>query len=97
MTTILASEGYPSSPKKGEVITIPADLPENTLLFHAGTKSENGEITTSGGRVLAATGVGDTVGEAAAASRSLANAVDFDGKVFRQDIGWREANRMQEN
>ncbi len=97
VTTILASEGYPSSPKKGAVITIPAELPENTLLFHAGTKSDGDEITASGGRVLAATGVGETVAEAATASRALADAVEFDGKISRRDIGWREENRMQED
>ncbi len=83
VTTILASEGYPSSPQKGAVITIPAEIPENTLLFHAGTTSSDGNIVASGGRVLAATGTGKTVAE-------------VDSKIFRRDIGWREENRMQQ-
>ena len=95
VTTVLAAEGYPSSPKKGAVIKIPEHLPTNTLLFHAGTDSRNGEIVATGGRVLAATGIGDTVGNAAAASVALANAIQFDGKVLRRDIAWRETRRLQ--
>jgi phosphoribosylamine--glycine ligase len=93
VTTVLAAEGYPISPRKGTAITIPTPVPDNTLLFHAGTAIENGVLRTSGGRVLCATGLGGNVPEAALASRQLADAVAFDGKVYRRDIAWREIDR----
>lgn len=93
VTTVLAAAGYPESPQKGATIRLPAETPENTQLFHAGTRDEGGTLTVSGGRVLCATGFGPDVGSAAEASRHLADAIDFDGKVFRRDIAWREVAR----
>lgn len=93
VTTVLAAEGYPASPKKGAAITVPDDLPANTYLFHAGTTVDGGVLRADGGRVLCATGVGTDVPAAAHASRQLAEAVAFEGKVFRRDIAWREIAR----
>jgi phosphoribosylamine-glycine ligase len=79
---------------KGAAISIPEDLPSDTLLFHAGTSYDNnGVLRTAGGRVLCATGLGANVPEALARSQSLADAVRFEGKVFRRDIAWREVAR----
>ncbi len=64
------------------------DTEESEIIFHAGTKSENGGIVTSGGRVLAATAMGDDIRDALARSNSLAEKVSFDGKYFRRDIGF---------
>ena len=69
-----------------------ADDPD-VLLFHAGTGYDEGVLRTSGGRVLAATGLGTTLAEAAARSRRAAREIRFDGKYFRSDIGWRELAR----
>jgi phosphoribosylamine--glycine ligase len=93
VTTVLASHGYPDSPRKNDPIRLPPP-PHGLHVFHAGTsRDETGELVTSGGRVLAITGTGDTVEEAAACSREYAERVSFDGKQFRRDIGRRELER----
>jgi phosphoribosylamine--glycine ligase len=94
VTTVLAARGYPDRPEKGAVITIPADLPDDVMVFHAGTRMDaDGTLRTAGGRVLAVTAVRPTFTEAQAASRAAAEQIQFDGKQFRRDIGWREAAR----
>lgn len=94
VTTVLAARGYPEAPVKGTVIEIPHELPTDTLLFHAGsTVDAQGTLRTAGGRIFSATGLGGTVKEAAERSRRLAEAVEFEGKVYRRDIAWREARR----
>ncbi len=94
VTTVLAAPGYPVEPIKGAGITLPAELPPNTILFHAGTSRDPaGVLRTAGGRVFAATGLGATVEAAGERSRELAGAIQFDHKVFRRDIGWREVAR----
>ena len=94
LTTVLASEGYPGSYATGREIQLPAlDEDQGVLFFHAGTFEEDGRLFTSGGRVLAATGVAATLAEAAELSRSAAQAVRFEGKRYRTDIGWRELAR----
>ena len=93
VATVLAAPGYPDAPEKGATISLPAELPEHTILFHAGTEDRSGPLRVSGGRVLCATGVGPDMSTALEASQRLAHAVDFRGKVFRSDIGWREIER----
>ncbi len=93
VTTVLAAAGYPEAPQKGATISIPDELPADTVLFHAGTRIVEGTTTVSGGRVLCATGTGPTVTAAAEASRSLAEIIQFEGQFFRRDIGWREVAR----
>ena len=86
-TVMVVSGGYPGSYSKGKVITGTEDV-RDAILFHAGTKlGENGELLTSGGRVIACSAYGDTIGQALANSYAAANTVDFDGKYFRRDIG----------
>jgi phosphoribosylamine--glycine ligase len=97
VTTVVASGGYPGSYAKGNPIDIPVDLEQNdVVLFHAGTKIEAGRLVTSGGRVIAATGLGSTFAQAAEASRTAAEAIRFDGSFFRNDIGWRERARLEQ-
>ncbi len=94
VTTVLAAPGYPESPQKGGAITVPEETLADTILFHAGTTvDDQGALRVSGGRVLCATGLGPDVQTALEASRRLAAAVDFEGKVLRTDIGWREIAR----
>jgi phosphoribosylamine--glycine ligase len=94
VTTVLAARGYPEAPLKGAEITLPRALPDDAVLYHAGTTRDSaGVLRTNGGRVLCATGFGATVAAAAAASRRLADQVEFEGKVLRRDIGWREVAR----
>jgi len=95
VTTVLASEGYPGSYEKGKAVSIPQRLREDpdVLIFHAGTRRGSEGLVTSGGRVLAVTGLGDTLGDGSRKSLLGAEAVSFDGKYFRTDIGWREFAR----
>ena len=95
VTTVLASGGYPGAYEKGKVITIPETLGDNddVLVFHAGTARQNGQLVTAGGRVLAVTGAGDDFETAAATSRDAAARIEFDGRQYRKDIGWRELER----
>ena len=95
LTTVLASEGYPGAYPKGRPITIPADLDgdPDVLVFHAGTKGTEEGLITSGGRVMAVTGLGDSMEAAGDRSREAAARIAFDGKQFRSDIAWRERAR----
>jgi phosphoribosylamine--glycine ligase len=94
VTTVLAAQGYPGSPLKGSQIHVPTEMPDSTLLFHAGTTLDGGGVLrTSGGRVLCATGVGEDVVQAAGRSRELAERITFEGRQYRQDIAWREVAR----
>lgn len=96
VTTVLAAPGYPDAPVSGAAISIPGGLESDHLLvFHAGTtRDAGGTLRVSGGRVLSVTGLGETVSEAARRSREAAAAVQFDGKQYRTDIGWREIARQ---
>jgi phosphoribosylamine--glycine ligase len=94
VTTVLAAAGYPDSPKTGDVIHLPPG--DDVLVFHAGTKQrDDGALVTSGGRVLAVTAMAKDVATAATRSRAAAEAIRFDGKQFRNDIGWRELARRR--
>ena len=94
VTTVLAVPGYPEAPVKGASIRLPPALPPDTILFHAGTaRDAAGVLRTAGGRIFSATGTGSTVTQAASRSRELAQAIEFEGKVYRRDIAWREAAR----
>ncbi len=94
VTTVLAARGYPDAPEKGAAITLPGEMPEGVTIFHAGTKRDDaGVLRANGGRVLAVTGVATTFEEARVRSAEVAEAVQFDGKQYRRDIGWREAGR----
>lgn len=91
---MLAAAGYPDKPEKGAAIEIPDDLPETAMVFHAGTlRDGDGVLRVNGGRVLAVTGTGPTFAAAQAASREAAARIQFAGRQYRDDIGWREAAR----
>ncbi len=97
ITTVLASAGYPGRYETGFPVEVPPDLRDGSdvLLFHAGTRREGEILLTSGGRVMAVTGIGESLPEAAERSRAAAAAVQFRGKVYRHDIGWRELARWE--
>ncbi len=91
---VMAAGGYPDAPKKGDVIT---GIPEETtdsMTFHAGTVLENGQLKTSGGRVLCVVGLGDTVRVAHKIAYEALDQIRFDGMQFRRDIGWRAMRRL---
>ncbi len=85
---VLASEGYPGSYRKGEVITglDQVDLPD-TILFHAGTGRRGDEWITQGGRVLGVTALGKNVAEARRRAYQAVDRISFRGMQYRKDIG----------
>ncbi|ETD70408.1 phosphoribosylamine--glycine ligase [Pelistega indica] len=86
---VMAAEHYPATPRTGDIITgIPASTPD-CVTFHAGTRLENGNILTSGGRVLCVTAIGDTVQQARATAYNTVEQIKFDGAQYRHDIAWR--------
>jgi phosphoribosylamine--glycine ligase len=83
---VLAADGYPDAPRKGDQITI-QNLPADTIVFHAGTLSSDDRLETSGGRVLNLVGQAGTIGDARAIAYEAVDAVSFNGKQYRTDIG----------
>ena len=91
---VLASGGYPGSYDKGAVISgLPDTSSEHQKVFHAGTSENAGNIVTSGGRVLCATALGNSVSEAQSAAYELVNAISWDKVYFRTDIAYRAIAR----
>ncbi len=86
VTTMVVAGGYPEEYRKGDVITNLGQV-EDALIFHAGTKEEDGQIKTQGGRVMAFTGTSNTLENAIQKSQKAALTVKFEGKNFRRDIG----------
>lgn len=86
LTIVLASDGYPDEYEKGKVIDGLA-MDTMALVFHAGTKAQNNEVLTDGGRVLGITGRGKTLKEAQANAYAAAEKINWDGVYYRWDIG----------
>ena len=89
VNVVLASGGYPGSYKKGLPITgiEEAENDNGVVVFHAGTKIENGQLVTSGGRVLSVSATGKTLKEALDRAYAAADKIQFEGKYMRRDIG----------
>jgi phosphoribosylamine--glycine ligase len=88
-TIVAVSGGYPGSFEKGLPITgLEEPVPEDSLIFHAGTRVEEGEVVTNGGRVLCISSFADTVYEAVDKSRDVLEKINFDGIYYRRDIGY---------
>jgi phosphoribosylamine--glycine ligase len=90
-TIVAVSGGYPGSYEKGQPITgldqlSPAD--KDSLVFHAGTREEDGAILTNGGRVLCVTSFAETVYEAVDKSRDVLEKIYYEGIYYRRDIGY---------
>jgi phosphoribosylamine--glycine ligase len=86
-TIMLVSGGYPEDYEKGKIISGIENI-EDALVFHAGTKTENGGIVTNGGRVLAITSFGNDYAEAIKKSYQNIEKLHFDKMYFRKDIGF---------
>jgi len=90
---VLAAEGYPDHPRKGDAITGLGDTGDDCHVFHAGTALVDDQVVTAGGRVLCVTALGDTVKIAQARAYEVAEGIDFAGRQMRRDIGWRAIQR----
>ena len=86
LCVILASKGYPGEYEKGKEIKN-LDKVEDVVLFHAGTKLENGKILTDGGRVLGVCGIDKDIEKLRGKVYKAVQTIDFEGKHYRKDIG----------
>jgi phosphoribosylamine--glycine ligase len=85
VTVVLASQGYPESPKTGSVISsIP--VIENSQVFHAGTALNGDSLLSTGGRVLTVTGTGADLTEARDRAYRAISQIDLEGSFYRSDI-----------
>lgn len=91
VSVVLASNGYPGDYEKGFEITgiDEANALDGVIVYHAGTKLEDGKVLTNGGRVLNVTALGDTFEEAQSLAYKACDMIDWDGKFCRRDIGAR--------
>jgi len=88
-TVMAVSGGYPGDYEKGKVMELPAEIPVDTFLYHAGTQlQEDGTIVTNGGRVITATALAPTIQQAAVLAKSVIGQVQFEGSYYRKDIGY---------
>ena len=85
-TVMLVSKGYPENYEKGKKIS-GIELVEKSIVFHAGTKNNNG-IKTDGGRVIALTSLSNDIKTALEKSFESAERISFEGKYYRKDIGF---------
>mgnify|MGYP006134482889 CR=1 FL=1 len=93
---VIAAGGYPHKYDTGDVISgIPNKPSDTKKIFHAGTSLINGKVTTSGGRVLCAVGMGDNITDAQKKAYQLTNKIYWDNCFFRDDIGYRAIKREQ--
>lgn len=91
---VMAAHGYPGDYRKGDVIhgLTAATLP-GTKVFHAGTREQNAEVVTAGGRVLCVVALGDNVGVARDHAYQVVRGIDWEGAFYRTDIGYRAIRR----
>ena len=96
VTTVLAASGYPEQPVTGAAIKMPEEWPQGVVIFHAGTRRDDaGVLRVGGGRVLGVTAVAESVPAAARLSVEACSRIEYDGKTYRRDIGWREIARAR--
>ncbi len=94
---VLAAGGYPASYNKGDVISgLPEQASTTEKVFHAGTRLDNSQVVTAGGRVLCATALGDSVTEAQQQAYQLVRKIDWNGVYYRDDIAYRAIAREQD-
>lgn len=85
-TVVLVSGGYPEDYQKGKEI-LGLNHPNESIIFHAGTKTEDNKVLTNGGRVLAITSFGNSIAEAKNKSYETIQQISFEGMYYRKDLG----------
>jgi phosphoribosylamine--glycine ligase len=94
---VLAAGGYPGSYAKGLTIHgLDAAQADNIKVFHGGTTVKDGQVVTSGGRVLCVTALGENIAAAQQACYLAADKINWDGMILRRDIGWRAIARYSQ-
>jgi phosphoribosylamine--glycine ligase len=94
LCVVVAARGYPDRYDKGDPIALPASLPPGTTIFHAGTgRDASGRLIANGGRVLGVTSLAPSLREAADRSYAVCDAIGWEKKYFRRDIGARQLRR----
>ena len=86
VTVVTSSRGYPKKCEKGFSITGLKDLSNSLMVFHNGSKYENGELVTNGGRVLSITSLGEDINSARENIYKEIHKIKFDGMYYRKDI-----------
>jgi phosphoribosylamine--glycine ligase len=91
---VMAAEGYPGTPRIGDAINS-LDVPDvnDTKVFHAGTRLEDGNAVTAGGRVLCVCALGNSVEDAQRKAYAEVSGISWHGEFHRHDIGWRAIER----
>ncbi len=97
LTVVMAAEGYPGSYEKGRVISGIGVETSDGKTFHAGTAEVNGQLVTNGGRVLGVTALGNSVKEAQQAAYERVAQIQYEGRQYRTDIGYRAVAREEAN
>ena len=93
---VLAAEGYPADYRKGDEITgLPTEASNQQKVFLAGVEQKDGKLVTNGGRVLCATALGNSVFDAQQQALTLAESIQWTGRFYRRDIGYRAVLREQ--
>lgn len=94
LCVVIAARGYPESYPRGDVIRLPATLPDNVQIIHAGTaRNASGEVVTAGGRVLGVTALAPTLRAAADLAYAACEQIECVSKTYRRDIGAKQLNR----
>jgi len=95
LCVVMASGGYPGKYEKGKPISglDKVEGMEDVVVFHSGTRQEDGQIFTDGGRVLGVTARGATIAQAQQRAYEAVERIRFDGAHYRTDIGWRAVGR----
>ncbi|PVE26344.1 phosphoribosylamine--glycine ligase [Microvirga sp. KLBC 81] len=95
LTVVMAAKGYPGSVEKGSEIRgiDAAEMLDDVIVFHAGTKQDGDRIVANGGRVLNVTALGETITDAQAKAYEAVSRIDWPEGFCRRDIGWRAVER----
>jgi phosphoribosylamine--glycine ligase len=92
---VMAAGGYPGRYRQGDVISgLPTGESADFKVFHAGTKTRDGQVVTSGGRVLCVVGAGATVAAAQSTAYDVVRRIRWEGAFYRKDIGHRAIARL---
>jgi phosphoribosylamine--glycine ligase / phosphoribosylformylglycinamidine cyclo-ligase len=89
----IAADGYPVEPEVGRPVPSLDELPDQVSIFHASTALDNGELISTGGRVLSVVGTGDDLAQALDRAYSVVDRITGNGLFARSDIGWRHSPR----